>query len=243
MEFFYAKAHMRKPMLIDDRVWNPYWMTSFYFYIGIQKDCPELLEKILRITPTTEGQRWTRLANLPSYLLAGFASPYEIAEKGVAQAMQEAAELYTDVSDNVIESPFGVFPKLHFLWLVQMLIRRNYGYEFFKKAIALATVQISEECKDRKRCALAIFFLSVISRDLDEKACFDFLIQNYHQDLPLEVELGIRHETNDDRQRSHLVKKLDQRMVRSLKASPSLQKLVSSLYERPLRSNKLVKPI
>jgi hypothetical protein len=35
---------------------------------------------------------------LPNYLLAGFSSPYEIAERSVAQAMQEAAELYIDVS-------------------------------------------------------------------------------------------------------------------------------------------------
>ena len=238
-EYFYAKAHFKKPMLIDGRVWNPYWITSFYFYVGLQKDCPELLEEILKRKPSNEAERWMRLTNIPNYLLAGFSSPYEIAERSVAQAMQEAAELYIDVSEKNIKSPFAVFPKMHFLWLMQLMIRKSYNFEFFKKAVALAAVQISENGNDRKQCALAIFFLSVISRELEEKACFDFLIKNYQKDLPLEVELAIRHETDDDKQRSHLVKKLDQRVGRSLKENRSLQHFVSSLYDLPIRTKTL----
>ena len=236
IEFFYAKAHLKKHIVIDERVWNPYWITSYYFYVGLQKDCPDLLQEIFNIKPKNETERWMRMTNIPNYLLAGFSSPYEVTEQAVAKAMQEAADLYTDISENVISSPFSIFPKMHFLWMVQMMIRRNYSFEFFRKAIELATVQISEECCDRKKCAISIFFLSVISRELDEKACFEFLVKNYQKDLPLEVELGIRHETDDDKKRSHLVKKLDQRMTRAINDNPSLKHLVTSLYEIPIRS-------
>jgi hypothetical protein len=76
----------------------------------------------------------------------------------------------------------------------------------------------------------------VLPRELDEKSCFEFLIKNHQKDLPLEVELAIRHETDDDKKRSHLVKKLDQRMTRAMKDSPSLKHLVTSLYKIPIRS-------
>lgn len=236
VEFFYARAHLKKPMQIDERVWNPYWISSFYFYVGLQKDCPELLERILEVGPRDEGERWMRLVNIPNYLLAGFSSPYEIAERAVAQAMLEAVSLYTDVSEGVIKSPFAVFPKMHFLWLVQMMIRKSYSYEFFRKSIAFATLQIPEKCQDRKQCALAIFLLSVIARELDDKYCFDYLIENYEKDFPVEMALAIRHETHDDdAQRSRLVKKLDQRVNRTLKASPAIRDLMESLYQKPMQ--------
>ena len=236
VEFFYAKAHLKKPMVIDDRVWSPYWVSTFYFYVGLQKDCPELLQEILKITPKDEADRWMRLVNIPNYLLAGFASPYNVIEEAVSTAMLEAAELYTDVAEGKVNSPFAVFPKMHFLWLVQMLIRKNYSYDFLKRAGDLAAISLDANCTDRRKCALALFFLSVVSRELGEKSCFDFLIQNYQKDLLLEVELGIRHETDDDKKRSQLVKKLDQRVDRALRDNPSLKSFVTSLYERPIRS-------
>jgi hypothetical protein len=53
VEFFYAKAHFKKPIVIDNRVWNAYWITSFYFYVGMQKDCPDLLEEIIKVQPSS----------------------------------------------------------------------------------------------------------------------------------------------------------------------------------------------
>lgn len=236
LEFFYARAHLKKPMLVNHRVWHPYWATTFYFYVGLQKDCPELIEEILRVEPKTEADRWMRLINTPNYLLAGFSSPYEIVERALASAMRDAADLYTDVSEGHIKSPLAVFPKMHFLWLMQMMVRHGYGFDFFKRAVDTATLQLSDTADEPKKAAVATFFLSVIGRELGEKSCFDFLITNYQKELPLEIELAIRHETGDDRQRSHLLKKLFQRVGRALKANPSLQEFVTSLYERPLRS-------
>lgn len=238
MEFFYAKAHFKKPMLIDGRVWAPYWITAFYFYVGLHKDCPEILAEIFKIKPQNEGERWMRLINIPNYLLAGFSSPYEVTEEAVAMAMREAADLYVEVSEGMIKSAFAVFPRMHFIWLMQLIIRKNYAYDFFKKAIAMAAARIDSECTDRKRCAIALFFLSAIARELEEKGCFEFLIENYQKDLPVEVELAIRHETDDDKQRTQLVKKLDQRVTRSLRDNPAFRDFVTSMYEKPIKALK-----
>jgi hypothetical protein len=234
-EFFYAKAHFKKPLLIDHRVWSPYWISCFYFYVGLQKDCPELLQEIINVQPESEGQRWMRVINIPNYLLAGFSSPYETIEDGVYTAVKEAAVLYEEIANGTIDSPFGVFPKMHFLYLVRSMIYRGYGFEFFKKAVETAAVKLDYECTDRTLCAVALYFLSVVSLKLGQKYCFDFLIEKYAQSLPIEFELAIKHDCQDVTQRSHHVKKLEKRFSRSLKGNPGLQRLLQSFYDRPLR--------
>jgi hypothetical protein len=237
-EFFYAKAHLKKPLTIDDRVWSTYWSTSYYFYVGLQKDCPELLTEIFKVIPDNESGRWMRMVNIPNYLLAGFASPYEITETTLSSAMEEAADLYFDISEGVIESPFAVFSKMHLFWLMQMMIRKGYAFDFFERAIGSGSLAIADRATDFPRASLSTFFLSAIAREInkDNRECFDFLIDHYRGRMINQVELAIKHEAEDDKFKSNLVKKLIQRVGRSLKSNTSLRQYVDSLYKTPIRS-------
>ncbi len=56
-EFFYATAsHRDRDMVIDHRAFEPYWTDSFFFYIGLEKDIPEVIKEITSLIPKDEMQ-------------------------------------------------------------------------------------------------------------------------------------------------------------------------------------------
>jgi hypothetical protein len=238
VEYFYAKSYTRKTIIIDERVWSPYWSTAFFFYIGLQRDCPEAIRAITSVSAKNEEARWMRLINTPNFLLAGFASPYNLIEEVLERAILDAVDLYSDVAYNKIDSLFHQLTKMHFLWLMQMMIRKGFGYKFFKKAVEGAAIKICDECPDRKRAALAVFFLAEVQRELGERDTFDFLIEKFRKDLSIELELGIGHETLEDQQKSVLIKKLDRRVHRAVQTDPKLREFVDALYENPISKHK-----
>jgi predicted NACHT family NTPase len=68
VEFFYAKLLIRNRNLnIDGRAFRLYWMNTFYFYFGIQKDCPNDINEVMSVLPESEGERWLRIINLSNF--------------------------------------------------------------------------------------------------------------------------------------------------------------------------------
>ena len=46
-EFFYAKSFiLDQSLVVDSRVFNVYWTNTFFFYLGLRKDCPNELQAI-----------------------------------------------------------------------------------------------------------------------------------------------------------------------------------------------------
>lgn len=238
-EFFYAKAAMSKHLTIDDRAWRPYWINTFYFYIGLHKDCPEMLREIISLPTSSEPARWTKMMNLPNYLLAGFATPYEVMNEAITSVAKDCADLYFDVAEGHIKSPFAVFPRMSFLWLMQHLIRRAYGYEFFKEAINHAALAIDDDdTMDEKKRGVALFFLSIINLELGDKACFDLLLENYDKRLPIEIDFGIKHEVEAMKNHTSILKRFEKRMVKTMRGNKKLEAQLKVMYEQPIRTTK-----
>jgi hypothetical protein len=222
-EYFYAKAYLKKPMVVDGRVWDVYWATAFFFYVGLHRDCGALLKSILEIQPKSEAQRWNRLVTIPNYLLAGFASHYSV-----------------DIVTKAIDSPFAMLSRVHLVWVIQSIIRRNYSYEFFKKALPNVALRLDNNCTDRPKCSLSLFWLSIVNLELGENDCFDFLLKNYSQNVPLEIEIMIRVRADDLKHRSMIFKKFEQRLGRGLKQNPALRSQLENLWDRPIKALKPV---
>ena len=111
-EFFYAKSLIRDSSLqINERVFQAYWMNTFFFYLGIRKDCPEVLRDIINLTPSKGNERWLKIFNLGNYLMAAYTSPYQVISDGFTQLMLEAAELYKDIASKKLPSPFSSLPR------------------------------------------------------------------------------------------------------------------------------------
>lgn len=236
-EYFYAKAVLKSNSLeIDSRVFNIYWMNMYFFYIGLKKDCPEELRSIVNLKPRSEPERWLRLVNVSNYMLAGFSSPYHVISDGIGKMMTEAAELYVEISERELESPFSGLSKMHLLWLFQMILRDSYSYEFFRDAIEDAALQLDDESSTNKRIRpYAMLFLNMAYIDAGGDDSLDFMLTRGIQDYPLEVKLAIAHESEHIKKRTALMKKQDKNLRKLIRKSPSLQGKLKELYSRPIR--------
>src|SRR5205823_5382343 len=96
--FFYAKSFIRDLSLeIDPRVFNVYWANTFFFYLGLRKDCPGELQAIFQMSTNSELEEWLKILNVSNYLLAAYTTPYDIVTEGVRNVAVTAAELYRKI--------------------------------------------------------------------------------------------------------------------------------------------------
>lgn len=239
-EFMYAKLRDKKNDLkIDTRIYDIYWDNIFFFFIGLKKDCPELLREIISVEPKNNPQRFHRIINLSNYLLAGFSSPYEVVDENLHKIMLEAAEFYLQIIKKHIETPFVSLPEIHILCLFQYIIRESYGYSFFKDAIDAINIKIVDSSHSDDIKLYALFFTGVTAMELSYEDPFDFLLAEYGDKLPIQLKLGISHESEKLQHLSTYVKRNLKKLKQLAKASKSTRNLIESLYKEPLDVRKI----
>jgi hypothetical protein len=236
-EFFYAKACFRdKNMYIDERAFQFFWMNTFFFYLGILKDAPDVLKEIISLDTTNEIEEWLKVINVSNFFMAAYATPYEVISEGVTKTMVEAAELYSKVVAGKSTTAFTKLPRMHILYIFQYVIRYGYSYDFFIRALEDAALEISAKDIDKDIKAYALFFLNVAYIDTGAKESFDFLLNGSSNDLPIDIALAYKHESKNIKQRSAIMKKQDKRISRLLKQNKNLEKFMTDLYENPIKS-------
>ena len=70
---------------------------------------------------------------------------------------------------------------------------------------------------------------------LDPTQSFDFLLERYSKELPLELQLAVRHESAGTKL-STLAKKQDKHLQRSLRANRPLRAYIKSMYEKSVNA-------
>ena len=234
-EFFYAKSFIQdQSLVVDNRVFNVYWMNMFFFYLGLRKDCPTDLKAIFEIPTGSELEEWLKIISVSDYLLAAYTTPYQVVEKGVLNIAVTAAELYRKIVTQGSEMWFSNLPQMHLLYLIQMVIRGGYSYEFFAKAIEDAALRIDDSSLDDETKAYALFFLNVAYIDIGNGETFDFMLRRIKEDLPVDLQLALRHEGKNVKERSALMRKQDRRLRRIMPSGNTRDMFIKNLYERPL---------
>ena len=235
-EFFYAKGLFKqKTWEVDERVFQPYWMNTFFFLLGLVTDSPTLVENISNLRPTSELERWVKTVNMPNYLLAAYATPYETIRRALEKVMIETSVLYQDTLSGKRPSPFGGLSQMQVLYLLQALVRYNYSYDFFLEAMEETALEIDGGENDTETKAYALFFLSVAYSEAGGKDSFDFLLQKHVGKLPLDLSLALSAETKSLKEKSTLVKKQDKYTKRFLKDHPQLRATIKGMFSRPLK--------
>lgn len=241
-EFLLARSFQEQGgLVIDQRAYQPYWMNTFFFAVGLKRDAPRLLQQLIETQPDTEGGRWVKVINLANYLLAGYATPYKVIEDGVYRAAVEAAEVFLGVVEGKTESPLREVTRMHLLFIVQYLFRQGYSYEFLAKAIDSAALRVATEPGLDEVRPYALFFLSVARIELKEEGGFDYILEELKGTLPLDVSLAIRHEGANLKDRSKLIRKHDKRVQamiagpRDRKGPARLNSRILALYERQIQ--------
>lgn len=85
----------------------------------------------------------------------------------------------------------------------------------------------------------ALFFTAVIAMDLSEQDPFDFILDTYGDQLPIQLKLAISHEGDKLKHISNHVKKNIKKLKQLAKTSDTTRALINSLYEKPLELRKL----
>jgi hypothetical protein len=235
-EFFFAKSHINThDIVLDNRIFHPYWMNSYFFYIGLLKDCPDVIKAIIDIPASDEGQKLVKAINISNYLLAAYATPYDVISDAVLNALIEGATLYSDiVSGKFPRTPFAKLPRMHVLYIMQRVMRDSYSYAFFKEALENAALQIDSLAIDNEIKCYALFFLNVAYIDISAGETFDFLLKNHQENMPIDLVMAYRHESESIKDHSDLMKRQDKRIKKIFKHNRPLIDDVNRLYEKPI---------
>lgn len=230
-EFFYAKwLGTKQNVEITEKILHPYWTNSYFFYVGLKKDCPELLEEIIEMPITHEGARVSRIINMGNFLLAGYQSPYQIIEKGVNKVFIDLGDYYHEIFEEKKDSFLSMIPPIHLLSFFNGIIEYNYNYKFLEESIVKAV-----EDNATKSCfgggnPYTLFFLDSIRYKMGADSLFDNVIDLYGDKLPVVVALAVGHESDRFDYNSAAIKKSQKRIMKSRKRSRDFNEGVIRLY-------------
>jgi NACHT C-terminal Helical domain 1 len=237
-EYFYAlyKQRHQDDKFLDSRLFNPFWKNIYFFYVGVLKDCEEVLEEILLVNPESDDNRFFRTLVMADYFLAAYTTPYRIVEKNLPKLIVEYQEFYFDVISNKIDTPLNDMPEITILEFFQAVLNNAYSYDFFLKALDNAILEISADPKKNdKEKAYSLFFVSVIYRALDRPNPFDGLIDELKGKLPLPLQFGLYYEANRTEKPSKALKRIERNLKNKLKKQKDIHAITKKLHEKPVR--------
>jgi hypothetical protein len=230
-EFFYAKGLNRDSTAkIDENVYDLYWSTSYFFYLGLRRDCPEILGSLNEITFSDSKYELLKLFNHGALLLAAYLTPYRIIEESVANSFQEAARLYDNLVSIKINSPLTKLSNIQLLCVFTKLLCDNYSYEYFIPALKSRAQDLFTTPNADDRDFAELFFIDSVLMTIDDAAAYDKLIQNYGKLIPISIQAGIMEHSRDESKESPIVKKFVKNFKKNIKTNTNLHQLLIEMY-------------
>lgn len=237
-EYFYAmyKTRHADDHFFDTRAFDPMWRNIYFFYVGLLKDCEEVIEKILTTKPVTDADRFFKVINMADFFLAAYTTPYKIIEDNLPILINEYRDFYLDVIANKVETPLSELPEIAVLEFFQAIINSSYSYQFFIKALNHAIIEIgSDDSSTDVEKAYSLFFISVIYRALDQPNPFDGLIDQLKGKIPLPLQFGLFYESRQDNKPSKLLKRVERNLKTQLKKQKDIHLTAKKLHDKPLK--------
>lgn len=195
IEYIYAKGKaMNSSLVIDNRVFNLTWMNIYYFYIGIKKDCEDVLTSIIKLKPNSEPEEWLQIINMSNFYLAAITTPYSFIKSNLYRIFIMAANMYCDIVFKGKKTIFDKLPQLVILWWIQFIIKENYSFHHFKNAIEETALNIDLSIEDEQTKIYSLFFVGTVGLRLGEYEPFKYLLEKYRDKLPEDITIGIQNE-------------------------------------------------
>jgi hypothetical protein len=243
-EYLYAQdAHATRNFAVDKKVFHPYWTNTYFFYLGLLSECPEILRQLASTSPEGERAKWIKILQMSNYFLAGYQTPYVVVEESLDGLLIEAAELYLEIRKGNTHTKLNSLSEMNLLWLFATLLKNAYGYDYFKKALPLSMVKIEDSLiYEREPKQVALFFAATILGELNDKCGFHHLLACYKtEELPLSISLGLQCEVdfagkdfaNDPVIKGH-IKKLRKALSNSKVGANSTNPKVTELFDTPV---------
>ncbi|WP_349747254.1 NACHT domain-containing protein [Pseudomonas frederiksbergensis] len=234
-EYFSAKKLLRdNTAVINDKVYDPYWCTVFFFFVGLKRDCPELIDALTNVETKNTQQRINRIFQMAQYLLAGHLTPYKNIRVALKKTYSIAAELLHEGLSG--HSPLSAFPPMQLIYILSYGICNAYGYEYFNDAIQESMLDnLGKDLSEVE--VLELFLLSSTSAYLGKNHAFDELINEHGKNLPETLKLGIRHFNDDFSLKSDVTAKYIKKLDKNFRARTNFQELIAHLYDTPISKN------
>ena len=234
VEYFYAlyKSKNYDKYFIDNRIYYPEWMPIYFFFVGLHKDCEDLLNSMIHVEPNDTNEKFYRFANMANYFLAAYATPYDFFKKNIIILFKEYAKLYLDIVNNKVESGLQKLPVIIILDFFQAVSVNCYGYNFFRKSILTAIDQLENEGSNEE-IAYSLFFIAVILRFFDLPGPYDKLLSKFEKNLPFPIKIGILFDGHYVKKHSKLFLKYKEKIGKELKKNQSVISQFNNLYLPP----------
>ena len=234
-EYFYARGLLKKGNVkLVAEVFDPYWVNSYFFYVGMLRDCPAVITELADMHLSDESHRLMRLIQLGNFMLAAYLTPTETLTSCIKSIVRDSARLYIAACDPTYPGQLRNLPTMQLLGVFSTLFREQYGYSFFQQALSDAMLEIDDSWSKDEESAIALFLLTTAYRESGGKLRFDELIEGFGDALPLVVKLGIGHEADRMKMLSDKVRRMEKHLRRSVTVSPASQAFFKSLYETPV---------
>jgi len=236
IEFFYAKnALANDDFIIDSRCFEVQWLAVSFFWVGLQKDCPNALKDFALAIPRNERGEILKIINMGNVLLAGYSTEYHVITSAITHTFSEAGKYFKRISTTGNTSVFSNFSEMQLLSLFRHLLADSYGYDFFADAIEEAMLLVDEDLllTDQEKI-YSLFFLETSLTNPTSESLFTHLIDKYSTKLPVPISLGIAHESRTtDIKNKHITKVM--RNVKKLAQDREIQQHINFLYDKPIK--------
>lgn len=237
VEYFYALSMGdQDDRFLDENVFELYWSTIYFFWVGLKKDCPDVLQTLSLIKTSHERTRLLKLINLGNILLAGYESPYGSIETAIREIFLEATDFLLDLYRGNVETRLSSFSKMTLLCIFRYVMADSYGYEFFSSAIDNAMMSIMDDDSiDSEQKATTLFLLNTAQCNPVIDSLFQQLAdQELLKQAPITVQLAVTHESRDRNIENEYTKRITRNIKRLTKDRASQQAL-KELYEMPIK--------
>ncbi len=198
VEYFVALGFIQEstPPEFHQPFYDPERQVHF-FYAGLKKECEQFL--IAFINQPTHGthERWQKSLSIPDLMLAAFSTKYSLVKQTLPSVFLELAQSYLDELDKGAEAEFSDLTECQILAVLQYRVRTVLGYRFFEPALEEVFLSIADDTATEKRTkAYALYFASIVARDIGLQNPFDFLLAEFDQgELPSPISLLLPFET------------------------------------------------
>jgi hypothetical protein len=242
-EYFYACGINRyMSAVITEDIYDIYWATSYFFYFGLKRDCPELIEAINNISFTTYSSRLFRIFHNGSFLLASYLTPYNIISEAVKISIRDASLLYDDIISKRIDSPLQALSQVQLLCIITQLLINSFGYEYFKPALNEHALDLfSNPNLDETNTGLVeLFMTNSILASLSNGKAFDTMITDYKNKIPLALQVAILVENQKlNGSGSSTITRYAKQIQKIIKSNININRGVIELCEKPIDRAKI----
>jgi hypothetical protein len=221
------------------RYWSKTWSIVCFFYVGLHRDCAQLLEDIGSAPIQNEEERFQKLLNMPSFLLAASNTPYQVTVKSLPGLFIEAAHLYVDMKNGQVNSELKELPEIFLLWVFVLLLKYSYSYSYFQQCLEDVAIQIWATNSNDEIKVYALFFLSMVGLDLEDIGPLKILNEEFVNKgrLPTSIAIALRAELDKNANSvdiSSLLKTVRRKVDKDFKARPSIKREVDRLMKLPI---------